>query len=356
MDFANLQFTGNSHILLLTDAAPAAPSHRCYIFPMHHPRLIPALLLLAAFPAAAQSDPGLTAQLQSEIQGFRGKVALYARDLANDKTISIDADLPVPTASVIKLGILYTALQEIRAGHAHFDDRLMLHHEDQVPGSGVLLFLDTPHTLTLKDALTLMIAVSDNTATNLVIDDLGLDTIDAQLTAPPPRGLALKNTWLYKKVYEDPTGPQPADQPQFGLGKTTPREMTSIMERLATCNLGPAPLTARAADSTSTTIPSDKDLCAAAIHMLKVQSDHDMIPRYLEKLDTTEGDSAIANKTGAIDHARNDVAAVYTKRGTILISAFTHDNADTSWTPDNPALILIGKMAETIVNAWSPGT
>ena len=313
--------------------------------------LRPFLALLLTLPAAAQTD--LTATLRSQTAGFHGKVSLYARDLATSQTIALDADQPVPTASVIKLGILYTALEQIRAGRAHFDDRLMLQHEDQVPGSGVLLFLDTPHTLTLKDALTLMIAVSDNTATNLVIDDLGLDTIDNQLTGPDPQGLALKNTWLYKKVYRPAQGPVPADQPQFGLGKTTAREMAGIMERFVTCNLGPAPaeLTANAA---ATPIPSDKDLCAAAIHMLKVQSDRAMIPRYLEKLDTTEGDSAIANKTGAVDHARNDVAAIYTKHGTILISAFTHDNADTSWTPDNEAELLIAKLAKTIVDAWVP--
>jgi beta-lactamase class A len=320
---------------------------------MLNQRLGVALLLLAAtLPAAAQSDPGLTATLQSQIAGFHGKVSLYARDLATNQTISIEADQPVPTASVIKLGVLYTALQQIRAGHAHFDDRLMLQHDDQVPGSGVLLFLDTPHTLTLKDALTLMIAVSDNTATNLVIDDLGLDTIDDQLTAPPPRGLGLKNTWLYKKVFRPASGPEPADQPQFGLGKTTAREMASILSRFVTCNLGPAPQSP--VNPASTPIPSDKDLCAAAMHMLKVQSDRAGIPRYLEKLDTTEGDSAIANKTGAIDHARNDVGAIYTKHGVILISAFTHDNADTSWTPDNEGQLLIAKMAKTIVDAWAP--
>ncbi len=321
-----------------------------------NPRLALALLPFLILPAAlAQSDSALTATLQSQLAGFHGKVSLYAHDLATGQTVAIDADQPVPTASVIKLGILYTALQQIRAGRAHFDDRLTLHHEDQVPGSGVLLFLDTPHTLTLKDALTLMIAVSDNTATNLVIDDLGLDTIDSQLASPPPRGLGLKNTWLYKKVYRPAQGPVPADQPQFGLGKTTAGEMASIMERFVTCNLGPAPTTPPA-NAASTPIPSDKDLCAAAMHMLKVQSDRDMIPRYLEKLDTTEGDSAIANKTGAIDHARVDVGAVYTKHGTILISAFTHDNADTSWTADNEAELLIAKLAKNIVDAWAPST
>jgi beta-lactamase class A len=313
--------------------------------------------LIAALPASAQSDAALTAMLQTQISGFHGKVALYAHDLTTGKTVAIDADEPVPTASVIKLGILYTALEQIRAGRAHFDDRLMLQKEDQVPGSGVLLFLDTPHTLTLKDALTLMIAVSDNTATNLVIDDLGLDTIDEQLTAPPPSGLRLKKTWLYKKVFQPATGAQPADQAKFGLGKTTAREMASIMERFATCNLGRAPAGSTTSDlADAAPAPSDKDLCAAAIHMLRVQSDRDMIPRYLEKLDTSEGDSAVADKIGALDHARNDVGAIYTKRGTIIISAFTHDNEDTGWTPDNTAELLIAKMAKTIVDTWSPSS
>lgn len=308
------------------------------------------LLVLAVLPASAQNDPALTAKLQQNIAGFHGKLSLYAKDLATGRTVTIDADQPVPTASVIKLTVLYTALQQIREGRAHFDDKLTLRKQDQVPGSGVLLFFDTPLTLTLKDALTLMIAVSDNTGTNLAIDHLSLKNIDAMITAPAPTGLGLHNTWLYKKVYQPSEGPQPADQPQFGLGKTTAREMASVMERFVTCSLGPRP----GPDASS--IPSDQSLCDAAMHMLKVQQDREMIPRYLEAIDTSEKDSAIADKIGTLDHVRNDVGAIYTKHGTIVISAFTHDNADTSWTPDNQAELLIAKMAKQIVDAWSPGS
>lgn len=302
-------------------------------------------LLLTAFhacAASAQTDSALTAKLQSITADFHGKISIYAHDLATGATVSIDADEPVPTASVIKLTILYTALEQIRAGRAHFDDKLTLRHEDQVPGSGVLLFFDTPMTLTLKDALTMMIAESDNTATNLVIDHLGIKNIDDQIEA-----LGMKNTWLYKKVYRPAEGPMPADQAQFGLGKTTAREMGGLMERFVNCNLGPAPA------SPGSAVPSDKDLCSAAIHMLKVQFFRNSIPRYLEKLDTTEGESAVANKTGALDHVRNDVGAVFTKQGTIVISEFTHDNADTSWTPDNEAEVLMARVAQAIVEAWT---
>ena len=312
--------------------------------------------------AAAQNSPSggpeasvpPASQIDALIQPFHGKVAYYAHDLATGQTIEFNADEPVPTASVIKLTILYTALEQIRSGKAHFDDPITLRHEDQVPGSGVLLFFDTPVTLTLKDALTMMIAESDNTATNMVIDHLGLKTIDDQITA-----LEMKNTWLYKKVYQSASGPVPADQPKFGLGKTSAREMGELMERFVTCNLGPAPIgPARAGNAApATPVPaSDQALCNDAMHMLRVQFFRNSIPRFLEKLDTTEGDSAIANKTGALDHVRNDVGAVTTKHGTIVISAFTHDNTDTSWTPDNEAEVLMAKIAKAIVDAWSPAS
>jgi beta-lactamase class A len=135
--------------------------------------------------------------------------------------------------------------------------------------------------------------------------------------------------------------------------------MGELMERFVTCNLGPAPIgPARAGNAApATPVPaSDQALCNDAMHMLRVQFFRNSIPRYLEKLDTTEGDSAIANKTGALDHVRNDVGAVTTKHGTIVISAFTHDNTDTSWTPDNEAEVLMAKIAKAIVDAWSPAS
>lgn len=324
---------------------PCVPVLNCGMLPRLM-FLIP-ILALCAPVASAQTTPA--SAIDPLIASFHGKVSLYAHDLATGQVLAIDADQPVPTASVIKLGILYTALEQIRSGRAHFDDQLTLRHQDQVPGSGVLLFFDTPMTLTLKDALTLMINQSDNTAANLVIDHLGITAIDDQLVA-----LGLKNTWLYKKVYQPPTGPMPPDQPQFGLGKTTAREMGELMERFVTCDLASNPV--GSAPPAAPVTASDQELCNAALHMLRVQFFRNSIPRYLESLDTTEGESAVANKTGALDHVRNDVGAVYTKHGVIVISEFTHDNADTSWTPDNEAEVLMAKIAKIIVGAWTPGS
>ncbi len=261
-------------------------------------------------------------QLRSASAGFAGKLALYATDLRTGKTVAINADTAVPTASVIKLTILYDALKQIQAGRASFNDELVLTKANQVGGSGVLGLFDTPLTVTLKDALTMMVVVSDNTATNLAIDRLGLQNVDDEITA-----MGLKSTWLYKKVFLPPAGNVPADQKTFGLGKTTAREMASVMQHFATCDAFP------------------KQLCDAALAMLKNQTDRDAIPRYLGNVD-------IANKTGAVDQARNDVAIVYAPRGPIIISAFTYDNKDQSWTPDNTAQLLIGRLARIIVDRW----
>jgi beta-lactamase class A len=297
-------------------------------------------LITASGALHAQEDTALETQLQALTEAHHGHVTLYAHDLNSGKMVAINAGTPVPTASVIKLAVLFEALKQIQEGKAHFDDKLTLTKSNQVEGSGVLMFFDVPQALTLKDVLTMMVIVSDNTATNLAIDRLGLKNIDDRI-----QWLGLKDTWLYKKVSMPGVGPMPADQKQFGLGKTTAREMANVMERLATCNLN-------APGNTAKPTAQDEQLCAAAIHMLKNQFYRNSIPRYLETIDTTEGESKIANKTGALDEVRNDVGVVFARNGPVVISEFTYGNQDKSWTPDNDAEVLLAKLAKIILDRW----
>jgi beta-lactamase class A len=306
--------------------------------------LLAAVLLNAAAVSsqqpALQEDKQLDLQLASLAAGHRGKVAVYAQNLKTGQTASLNAVEPVKTASVIKIGILLDAAEQIRTGNATLEEKLVLTKANQVEGSGVLGQLTAPLPLTLKDTLHLMVVLSDNTATNLAIDRLGLDHINATI-----RAAGLKQTVLYKKVYVPATGPMPADQSRFGLGKTTAAEMASIMERLAECRLsldGSAPLA------------GDGPLCGAILHMLRYQQDRDSLPRYLEALDTSEHGSAIANKTGALDQARNDVALIATKNGPVVIAAFTWENVDQRWTGDNEAEKTLARIGEAVIKAWSP--
>ena len=303
---------------------------------------------LAASQTPAHEDQALDQQLQAIAAAHHGKVAVYAHNLRTGQTATLSPDLPVKTASTIKLGILLDAAEQIRTGKASLSEKLVLDHDNQVEGSGVLAQLTPPLSLTLGDTLTLMVILSDNTATNLVIDRLGLAHIDATL-----RAAGLKQTWLYKKVYVPPSGPMPADQLQFGLGKTTPREMASIIERLASCNL----LLDKPAAKTHASAPqphSDGPLCGSLLHMLHNQQDRDSLPRYIESLDTSEHGSAIANKTGALEQVRNDVALISTKAGPVVIAAFTFENADQRWNGDNEGEITLARVAQAVVKQWSP--
>jgi beta-lactamase class A len=292
-----------------------------------------------------QPAPGEDAQLDQQIKtiarAHHGHVALYAHNLRSGQTASLLPDEPVQTASVIKMAILLDAAEQIRAGHATLDERIVLTKANQVAGSGVLGELTPPISLTFGDTLRLMVILSDNTATNMAIDRLGLVHINNTL-----RTAGLQQTVLYKKVYLAATEPMPPDQPKFGLGKTTAREMASIMERFATCHL--------ALDG-SVALPADGKICGAILSMLRNQQDRDSLPRYLETLDTSEAGSAIGNKTGALNQVRNDVAIISTKAGPVVVAGFTWENVDQRWTGDNEGEQTLGKLAKAVIDHWSPG-
>jgi beta-lactamase class A len=288
----------------------------------------------------AQEDAQLDQLLKSIAAAHQGKLAVFAHNLKTGAIASLEPDEAVQTASVIKIAILLDAAEQIRAGKASLKEKLVLSQKNQVQGSGVLGQLTAPLTLTLRDTLHLMVVLSDNTATNMAIDRLGLAHINGTL-----RAAGLKQTVLYKKVYVPTEAPMPADQPKFGLGKTTPREMASIMERIAGCRLS--------LDEAGA-FPGDGPLCGAILQMLRQQQDRDDLPRYLEALDTSEQGSAIANKTGALDKVRNDVALISTRNGPVVIAGFTWDNADERWTGDNEAQKTLGKLAQAVVLRWSP--
>ncbi|MGB6695440.1 MAG: serine hydrolase [Terracidiphilus sp.] len=304
------------------------------------PVLFLALSCCCAQTPALVEDALLDTQLHAIASAHHGAVALYAHNLKTGQTAALSPDLPVKTASVIKLAILLDAAEQIRAGKAKLDERLVLTGANQVGGSGVLGELTPPIALTLGDALTLMVVLSDNTAANMAIDRLGLDHINGTI-----RAVGLHDTWLYKKVFVPATRPMPADQMKFGLGKTTPREMALIMERIATCHL--------ALDG-SAQLSVDGPICGAMLTMLRHQQDRNGLPRFIENMDTSEHGPAVGNKTGALNQVRDDVALIASRNGPIVIAAFTFDNADQRWSPDNEGELTLAKLGQAIVERWSP--
>jgi beta-lactamase class A len=262
----------------------------------------------------------------------RGKVSLYARSLKTGQTVAINPDAPVNTASVIKMAIMLEAMYQVKDGRASFNETLPLRREDQVSGSGVLFLFHTPTDINFETAIVLMITQSDNTAANLVLARVGRDNVNQRM-----RSMGWPMTTSIRPIGRPAEGDQSPELKPFGIGRTTAREMAGLLESISRCDLG------------------DKTLCARMVDIMEHQFWRNGIPHYLEDADTTEVPSHVANKTGSLDHVRNDVGIVFTKDGPIVISAFTYDNTDTSWTPENEGELLIAKMARTIVSGWAPG-
>ncbi|HXM98731.1 MAG TPA: serine hydrolase [Candidatus Dormibacteraeota bacterium] len=285
-------------------------------------------IVLGVWPARAAD---LEKKLKDLAAAHHGGVALYAKNLSTGESVSLDGAKPVQTASVIKLPLMLQVFQQVKQGKLKLTAPVLLTKDNQVPGSGILSLMDPGLTLTLKDVVTLMMTVSDNTATNMLIDEAGLKATNGMIAR-----MGLRNTYFYKKVYKKTDEKMPEDQKKFGLGKTTAEEMARVMESIYRCDLG------------------DRELCLQMITIMRNQQYRNMLPRYMETADSSEELSAIADKIGALDDVRNEVALVYTKGGPVIISVFTYDNEDQSWTPENKAEMLIGRLARVIVYEWSP--
>ena len=273
----------------------------------------------------------LKSDLEQMIAKHQGHVALYAKNLKTGDTIAINADEAVQTASVIKLPVIIEAFYQAKAGKLDLTKKLNLTKQEQVPGSGILAYIQPDVTLSVLDTITLMMIVSDNTATNMTLDQVGIPNVNARIAA-----MGLKNTYLYKKVFRPAEGPMPPDQPKFGLGKTTAREMAEALESIERCDL------------------KDQALCDQMLKIMRGQQDHSMVPRYIESDPGFPHPEWVADKIGALDDVRNDVALVMYKDRPILISIFTWDNKDQRWTHDNAAEILIASLARRIAQQWAP--
>lgn len=136
---------------------------------------------LAADPSANATSSATETRLKAAIEGFPGTVSLYARNLDSGAQVNLAGDQRVRTASTIKLPIACALAAEVAAGRARWDERLTLRKQDKVSGSGVLAEFGDGETVSLRDAMVLMIVVSDNTATNLILDRIGADAVNGYL-------------------------------------------------------------------------------------------------------------------------------------------------------------------------------
>jgi beta-lactamase class A len=272
--------------------------------------------------AASKTASSLDARVRAEIAGFKGKVSLFAKNLDTGESYDLGGDNRVRTASTIKVPVMVEAFARVAEGKVKWSDEVVLTKAKKVQGSGVLQELSDGLRLTLRDAVNLMIVVSDNTATNLALEVLTTDSVNARMDS-----LGLNQTRLLRKVGSGGTskaGEDLALKP-YGLGVTTPREMVALVEKIERGEVVSA--------------AASKEM----MELLKRQQFHEGIGRALKGV-------VIASKPGALDRLRSDVGIIYTKRGRIAMAITCDDMPEVDWTEDNPGYLLMSRLSLILID------
>jgi len=264
----------------------------------------------------------LDARIRAEINPFKGKVFLFARNLDTGETYSFNGDARVRTASTIKVAVMIEAFTRVAEGRAKWTDELVLTKAARYGGSGVLPELADGLRLTLRDCVNLMMVVSDNTATNMVLDFLTTDAVNARMNS-----LGFKNTRIMRRIGgggESKEGREP-DNKRFGLGATTPVEMVQILEKLERGEI------------------VSKAASKEMIDLMKREQARYAIARSV-------WDVPMASKYGALDRLRSCVAVVYAKSGRIAIAITVDDMPEVIWSVDNPAYLLMSRLSVILID------
>ncbi len=258
---------------------------------------------------------------------------IYIKCIDTSEEIALNADRVMDTMSVIKVPLMVEAFRKIESGKFSLQDRYTLKGIDRRPGTGVLRRLDDGMVLTIKDLLTLMTIVSDNTATDVIFEKVGgtgpvnqlmrsygLETIRATGTA---------DAW-FKALAAAPSAAEFHNQGKTQFGLSSPREMGKLLEKIA---LGEA-VSKKASDQ--------------MIEIMNGQMYRTQIPRYVGGFQPT-------HKTGdMVPFIANDVGLLINSKHRVVVSIFTekHDLA-----PGFPTNLVgnyvedgIARIAEQVAN------
>ena len=289
-------------------------------------------------PHTPASNANVEAALAAAVSGFKGTLGIAAKNLITGEEIGLNRDTRFPTASTIKIAVMLAVYELSAANELALDTPITLRDADKVGGSGVLSGLHDGLILTVADLVHLMIVLSDNTATNLLVTRVGTASINARLAA-----YGLTDTRLFRPTFRDGRADvHPELEREFGLGMTTPREMTKLLAFIAE---GKA---------------VSPGASAAMLSTLRRQQDRAMIPRLLPAVDGLE----IGNKTGTDAekqatrdgtrrHVRGDVAIVSGPGIRYVVAILTRGVEDTRWGIENDAITTGAKLSRIIYDYFT---
>jgi len=317
-------------------------------------RTLLALLVLGASVLSAEdpSRAALEKTVRGRLDALDAHSTLYAKHLATGREITLRADEPVNTVSVIKIPIMVLAYRDAEAGRLNLDERHVIRPEELRRGTGILQAFAVGLNPTWRDLVTQMMITSDNTATDLLIERLGLARVNHMLETMGYQETRLRMTIgrLFRGVWEqlDPKNAALSDRDVFErgfpedaaaparymayvadptkwFGRTTAREMSLMLERLQKGELaGPA---------------STEEM----IRTLQRQLYFSRLPQRIRFR------AKVGHKTGDWPPIiGNDVGILYSDAGPIVVSVFTNQNRGSFFDLE----AAIGKVAEDVLDAW----
>lgn len=288
------------------------------------------LWLAAAIPSllAAQSGPTVRADtarlhrlLDSLAAAHRGSIAYVVHNIDTGERLSLRGDDPFPTASLIKVPVLVTLHDMVEKGQISLADPVRVLRVDKVPGSGVLQHLHDGIEITVADAAWLMVTVSDNTATNLLLDKVAIRRVWEKMEA-----LGLARTKVHSRSFQRFTSVAMDSSVKYGLGVTTASEMARLFELLARGQaVNPR------ADS-------------LMLHALEHNTNGELLRRFVPGV-------RLAQKDGQGDQVRTN-CGLFRLQTRVVVCVLTSENQDRRWTIDNEAQLTIARMGQAVVHAW----
>jgi beta-lactamase class A len=251
----------------------------------------------------------LQQRVKVEISQFKGEAGIVIKDLETGWEFSYEKTKLFPSASLAKIPLMATCFWAADQGHIKLDRNIALKSSDKLTGSGVLKDMPAGTTFSVERLIGLMIYDSDNTATNIVTNLLGIDYLNSTF-----RAFGLRNTELSRKI---------ADYHSRDKGienYTTAEDMALLLNKIYRRTLG------------------NKSVSEQCISMLKLTRLNDRIPKYLPV------DITIAHKTGLEKEVCHDAGIVFTRKGDFIIVVLTK-HANSSSAPSKEFIARISLYA-----------
>jgi len=264
------------------------------------------------------------ASIRSIQRKFSGTLGLAARNLKTGDELFVNADEVFPTASMVKLGILLELFRQAEAGELQLDELRTVRKADKTGGSGLLENMGADVTLSLHDIAVLMNAISDNTATNVLIDRLGIERINQAM-----REAGMTSTHLFRKIAF--TAARKLKYPMFATG--TPRDFLTLVSNLYERKL----LNRKHTD--------------AMLKIMRIQKNMGNLTRFMS-FNPYDDDKQVwvASKTGSITGVRNETGLIHTQDGAHVTAVMTKDCKDEKWTPDNEGTLAVAKLSKAVAD------